>query len=243
MTKLLSERVKVDVGLVPQSLNGNATGRYHSMAMFRKALVVLITGAIAATKSAIVEFLQATDAAGTGAKGIPSTAGQVATATIAANAKVTAATLTCAAVQVGDKVTVNGVVFTGAAAADLPKNVFLANGADNTATAASLAAAINHAAGVPGVTAAPALAVVTLTATAAGDTVITIADAAATITPATTQAQAYVELDVSQLDLANGFEYIAAKVTTDAAIVVGTVLIRSDGRFEPDQAVAASAVV
>jgi hypothetical protein len=241
--KRLSKWVKFDVGLTPQSLNGNATGRYYSMSLFRSLLVVLNAAAIAATKSAKVELLQATDSAGTGAKGIPSTAGQLATASIAANTKVTAATLTCAAVQVGDKVTVNGVVFTGAAAADLPNNVYLSNPADNTATAASLAAAINHAAGVPGVTATPAVAVVTLTATAAGDNTITIADAAATITPATTQAQAFVELDVSQLDLANGFEYVAAKVTTDAAIVVGTVMIRGDGRFEPDQYVAASATV
>ncbi len=69
---------------------------------------------------------------------------------------------------------------------------------------------------MPGVTATSALGVVTLKATNPGEKLITIADPAATITPATTQAQAYVEIDAGSLDIANGFQFVAAKVTTTA---------------------------
>jgi propanediol dehydratase small subunit len=94
-----------------------------------------------------------------------------------------------------------------------------------------------------GVDASAALAIVTLTAYNSEGVTITIADAAATITPATTQAQAYVEVDAGSLDLANGFEYLAVKVTTTATTVVGVALIRGDGRFEPVQAVGAGAII
>ena len=74
------------------------------------------------------------------------------------------ATLTLATVLVGHKVTINGLTFTAAAVADLPNRVFDQSG-DDTADAASLVLAINHAtAGVPGVYATSALGVVTLVA-------------------------------------------------------------------------------
>jgi len=240
----ISAEVKFDIGLVSQALNNsNATGRYYRMDKWRRAVAKLNVAAMEATKTAKVEFLQATDGAGTGAKGIPSTAGQLAMAEITANTKVTEATLTLATVLVGDAVTINGLTFTAAAVADLPNRVF-AQGGDDTADAASLVLAINHAtAGVPGITATSNLGVVTLKSTEPGETLITITDAAATITPATTQAQAFVELDAAQLDTANGFEYIAAKVTTTANTVVNVDLIRDLGRFSPDQKVGASAVV
>lgn len=227
MAKLISEINKVDIGVVPASINGASTGTYYNIGLGRKALFVWETGAMAAGVTSIGQVMQAQDAAGTGAKEVTNNA-----ATITANTKVAAATLTVATVQVGNKVTVNGLVFTAAAAADLPNRVF-APGADNTACAASLAAAINHAAGVPGVTATAALAVVTLAVDEPGEQTITIADAAATITPATLRAMGYVECDENFLDLANGFNYVALRVTNSAATLTGAVLIRSDNRYSP----------
>lgn len=235
----ISSRHKVDVALVSQALNNtNATGRFYHAGLWRRFMAVMVGGAMAATKTTKVEFVQATDASGTGAKAVTG-----AEASVTANTAVTAATLTCASVVAGNAVTINGLTFTGGAADDLPNRVF-AVGADNNACAANLAAAINHAtAGVPGVTASANAAVVTLTATEPGETTITITDAAGTITPATTQAVAYVELDVSRLDMSNGFEYVAAKVTTTANTTAGVVLVRGEGRYSPEQAVGASAVV
>lgn len=235
--KPLFERTKIDIGLVPQTLNNtNKTGKYFGMQMFRKVLFVLSGAAMAATKTTKIEILQAKDTAGTDVKAITG-----AEATITANTKVTAATLTCATVIATNAVTINGLTFTAAAAADLPKRIF-AVGADDTACAASLVLAINHAsAGVPGVKATSALGVVTLVAS--DDTTITIANPAATITPATTEAQAYVEVDVGSLDLAGGFEYVAPKVTTTANSVVTVEVVRGEGRFEPIQSVGDGASV
>jgi hypothetical protein len=242
--KELFKRAKVDIGLVPQTINNsNATGRYYHFNMFRKLLAILQIGAMAATKTVKIELLQAKDGAGTDAKGIPSTAGQTAVAEVTANTNVTKATLTCASVLATEAVTINGLVFTAAAAEDLTKRIF-AVGANDTACAASLVKAINHASmGVPGLTAESALGVITLKSTNSGETLITIEDAAATITAATTEAQAYVELDVGSLDLANGFEYVAVKVTSSANGSVAALIVEGDNRFEPVQAVGASASV
>lgn len=234
--KNLSKRAKIDIGVKPQALNNtNVTGRYFGLQMFRKIIYLLTGGAMAATKTTKIEILQAKDAAGTGAKAITG-----AEATITANTAVTEATLTCASVLATEAVTVNDVVFTAAAAEDLPKHIF-AVGADDTACAASLVKAINAA--ELGITATSALGVVTLKATNPGETVITIKDAAATITAATLEEQGYIEVDVGSLDLAGGFEFVAAKVTTTANTVIAVDVIRSDDRFEPVQKVGASAAV
>jgi len=229
--KALYKRAKVDIGLVPKTLNNtNSTGKYFPMHMFNKALFWLLGGAMAATKTTRIEILQAKDANGTGAKAITD-----AEATITANTAVTAATLTLSSVQANDTVTINGVVFTAATAADAANQKF-AVGANDTACAASLAEVIN-AAGL-GIKATSSSGVVTVVAE--DDATITITNASATITVATTEAEAFVEVDVGSLDLANGFEYVAAKVTTTANTVVSVTLIRGDARFEPGQDVAAS---
>jgi hypothetical protein len=236
--KQLYKRAKFDIGLVAQALNNtNATGRYFKMDMWRKLIAILNGGAMAATKTTTIEILQATDIEGTGAKGIPSTAGQTATAEITANEKVTEATIALAAAAATDKVEVNGITYTMAAATDATKKEF--------ADAAGLVACINHATyGVENVIASDSGTTVTVRS---GDGVTTLTvtgtNVAGTVTVATTQAQAFVEVDVGSLDLENGFEYVAVKVTTTANSVVSAELIRGDGRFEPEQSVGASAVV
>lgn len=238
--KNLNKKAKFDIALKPQALNNtNATGRYFGMQMFRKIIFLLIGAAMAATKTTKIELLQAKDAAGTGAKAITG-----AEATITANTAVTEATLTLASVLNTQKVTINGLVFTGHTdTTTLSKREF-SIATDDTSAAAELVKCINDATyGVPGITATSALGVVTLKATNPGDVTITIADPAATITPATTEAQAYVEVDVGSLDLAGGFEYIAAKVTTTANSVVAVEVMRGDDRFESVQQVGASASV
>ncbi|NSW92313.1 MAG: hypothetical protein HPY74_16875 [Firmicutes bacterium] len=234
--KLMSETQKIDIALTSQNLNGAGTGPYYKMDKYGKALFIAEVGAMAAGATSAMQVMQAQDAAGTGAKIITNNA-----ATITANAHVAEATLTVAAVQVGDQVTINGLTFTGAAAADLLNRVFLADGVDNNATAASLAEAINHAtAGVPGITASANAAVVTLTVTEPGETDITITDAAATITPATLRAIGYVECDASFLDIINGYTHVAFRVTNSAAIQTGAILLRGQSRFNPVQKVAAA---
>lgn len=231
--KLISEDIKLDIALVPQSLNGAGTGPYYKLDKYRKALFAVELGAMAAGATSAIQVMQAQDAAGTGAKAITNNA-----ATITANTKVSAATITCTSVVATDAVVINGLTYTAAAAADLPKRVF-AVGQDDTECAASLAAAINHStAGVPGVTATSSLGVVTLVAD--DETTITMSTEDATMTLATTRALGFVECDASFLDDANGFGYVAVRVTNSAAMQTSALLIRGHGRYSPVQAVAAS---
>lgn len=243
MARALSEVAKLDVGLAAQSsLNGAATGAYYLMADYRRAVAVLHVGAMAAGKTAKIEVLQAIDAAGTSAATIPpAPAAAEAEATITANTKVTAAKVTCAAVQAADKITVNGVEMTAAAAADHTSNEFKADGTDNTETATGLAAAIK--ACVPGITASANQAVVTIESAVPGEELITITDAAATMTPATLSAQATVEVDVSKLAHKDGYGYVATRVTTTAAMPVAVTLLRGDARYSPVQQVAKGVLV
>jgi len=242
----INEDVKLDVGIQAQSLNGAATGRYYNMAGYGKALAILTAGAIAATKTAKIELLQASDRDGTDAKGIPTTVGQEATTTITANALVTKATITLSTFLAGGTVTINDLVFTAHADTTTPASREFSIGGNDTADAAALASCINDATyGVPGVYASADTGVVTLISLEPGETVITVASDPddGTCVKATVEAQAFVEIDTRQLDKNNDFSHVAAKVTTDAAIVVGAVMVRGNARNTPEQKVGASAVV
>lgn len=238
--KPLSKRAKLDIALVPQAINNsNVTGKYYNMFFHRKVMAVLLSGAMAATKTAKVEFLQAKDAAGTGSKALTG-----AEATITANASVTVATLTLATVTAGSAVTINGLTFTAHASTTTPANREFSVAGDDTADAAALTGLINDATyGVPGVKATANAGAITLTATEPGERSVTITNAAATITPATVQAMAYIEVDASDLDTANNYGYIAAKATTTDNTVVGVTLVRGDSRFEPEQVAGAGTVL
>jgi len=236
--KLLSEAVKLDIALTSASLNGAGTGAYFKMDKYRKALFIAEIGAMAAAATSVLQVMQAQDAAGTGAKVITNNA-----ATITANTHVAAATLTAAACAPADTCVINGLTFTGAAAADLPNRVFLADAVDNNATAASLAAAINHgSAGVPGITASANAAVVTLTATEPGEKDITVVGTAVRLVAATLRAIGYVECDASFLDLVNDFTHVALRATNSAAMQTGAILVRGGASYSPTQYVAASKV-
>jgi hypothetical protein len=220
--------------LKPQALNNtNATGKYFSMLMARKVLFILQVGAMAATKTAKIEVLQAKDAAGTDAKAVTD-----ASAEITANALVTEATIALAAAAATDKVAVNGITYTMAAATSVANKQF--------ADAAGLVSCINdESVGVTGVTASANATTVTVKATDPGEATVTVEETnvAGTITVATVEALAYVEVDGAALDNNNGFHYVAAKVTTSANTVVSVLLEKGDMRFEPEQHVGASAEV
>lgn len=235
--QLLSELQKIDIGLVPQALNNNnLTSRYYDMSGSRTFLAIAQVGAMAAATTATLSLFEATNAAGGGAQAIAA-----ASAVATANTNVTVATLTLNAVQVADAVTINGLIYTAAAAPVLASRIFDQSGNDD-ADAVSLAAAINHAtAGVPGVTAVAAGGgLVTLTATDPGATVITITAPAATITPATLQAVLFVEFRADMMTA--GFTHLAARLATTANTIVAMQILRDSLRYGVQQQVAASDV-
>lgn len=232
------ELAKVDLGVVPQSINNsNVTGRYYPAKDYRRGLAILQVGALAATKTAKVEIFEATDAAGTGAQLITG-----ATATVTANTAVTEMTIALATVLAADAITINGVTFTAHATVTTAANREFSISGNDTADAAELATVINDTAyGVSGVTATANSGTITLKATTPGETTITATTAASTFTLATTQAQATVDLD--GLPLSAGFTHIATKITSTGNGSVAAVLMRGSARGQITQKVGASATV
>jgi hypothetical protein len=250
----ISQRYKFDVGLIGQTINNNnATGPYYDMGGFRKAVAVVLDGANAINKATKVEFLQATAAAGTGAKVVKqgnASAGteSSATATVAALTLTasTECTVTLASAANADTVTINGITYTAhtdtTTAAD---REFKIDG-DDTADATELKNLINDATvGVPGVTATSALGVITLKSTDAGATAITVTTSnVGRIAPASTQSVLYCEIDSNDLDIAGGFRWVAVKVTKAGNGIVAATLVREVGDYGPvSQAVAASTLI
>jgi hypothetical protein len=232
----LFERAKIDIGLVGQTLNnGNVSGAFYKASDFRRALGVLVCGALAATKTCKLELMEATDANGTGAQLLTGAA-----ATITANVDVTELTIALATVLNGQAITINGLTFTAHTDTTTAANREFSIAGDDTADAAALAGLINDPVfGLPGVVASAATGTITLKATDPGKTLITAASAAATYTIATTKAQGYVEFD--GLNLSDGFTHIGCKVTSTGNGVVGVVLLRSEERDVITQKVAAQA--
>ena len=237
MNKLFEE-IKIDIGLAPVSLNGNATGVYYDLADYRKAIAVLQVGAMAATFTAKIEVFQGTNAAG--GSGALLTG---ATGTVTANALVTSLKLTLATVLNTHTIIINGLTFTGHTDTTVAASRQFAIDGDDSADADELCICINDADyGVPGITASNNAGVVTLVSTVPGATVITAAQGVgATITVATLAAQAYVEIDA--LTLSDGFTHVACKVTTTSAQVVSAILLRGGQRVGITQKVGASASV
>lgn len=220
------ETVEAYPGLVPQALNaGNVTGRYFKADLGQRLRAVLSGGAMATTTTTKLELLQATSPAGAGAKAITG-----ASVTITSEAAVNEASVDLTAAAATDTVTVNGVTFTMAAATSVPDREFL--------DAAGLVLCVNSAAyGVPGVKAVAAGAVVTLyhdpdDQAHIGPITLTVGAVAGVPVPATDKAQNAIDLDVSQLDLAGGFYYVACKVTTTANTVVAVLVDFYDNRFQ-----------
>jgi len=235
--KLVAEKVKIANAMVPVSVNGaSTTHKFFSMAGFYRVAfhVIGVAASIADAVTMILQTMQATDSAGTGAKVITNNA---ATATVPV--KVIAANVTLANAAAGSVITINGLTFTGAAATDATKREFIASGND-AADCTALISCINDATyGVPGVTAADGAGdSIDLTVDEPGETTITISDESAVFTPIATALEAIVEVDASNLDIAGGFDHIGCLVTTSAAITCSTTAI-FDPRYSPGQQVAA----
>lgn len=242
--KRLSEEIKLDSALTPQSLNGNDTGEYYNMQDYRNGLFALNCGAIADGGTVKMEILQASDAAGTGSKTLKDIDGAAVSATITAPIKATEATLTLDTVVATNAVTINGTTLTAIAdgSEDYAAQTFSVGTTPTDAECATdLTACIN--ANFDDIKASAAAAVVTISAVDPGETLITIVDDAATITPAVTMAQSYIDIQTALLDTENDFSHVAAKVTTESASAIGVELARYSSRYMPDQKVGDSSLV
>lgn len=217
------DREKIDVGLQPQSIaSTNVTGRYLHMSESRHLCATLITGAIAAGGSVVLQLMQAKTEAGGDAKVITG-----AIVTLAAHVDAEAASAALASVANTDVVTVNGVDFTKAASTDTDAREF--------ADAAGLVACVN--AYFDNVIASAVTTTVTVRALdGKADVTLAKTENAGTITLATVAGIGMVDIEAADLDVDNGFEYVGARVTTASATVIcGVTMLRGTGRFNPEQ--------
>ena len=106
--------LKFRVLLPPQAVNNTTVyGSYYSMKDCMRAIFILNSAVIAATKTAIMSLMEATDAEGSDAQAITSSS-----ATITANTLVKEVLVDISSVANTDVLVVNGLSFTKAAALD-----------------------------------------------------------------------------------------------------------------------------
>lgn len=258
-THKITERIKADVGLIGQTINNsNATGPYYDMRGWRKAAAVCIDGANVVNKVTKLEFLQATAAAGTGAKavkqansstGTESSASNTAAATKLSN--VTKATVTLTSAANGEKLTItdtDGTDYVYTAHTDTTtaaSRQFKIDGTD-AQDATALYGLLTHATyGVPGLSFADSTSgAITITVKDAGEGTFSVATSAVThLIPAIVEQVLVSEVDVGDMDLAGGFYWLAVKVTKAGNGVVGATLLREKGDYPPEIAAAESTVL
>jgi hypothetical protein len=232
---LLSDIFKIDTAFLPLSrTSGNSTGEYFSMDKYRRALFVISAATVADSYAIAAQVMQATSAAGAGATALTG-----ALATITANTKCQQVLLTTRSVAAAEVLTINDLVFTGGTSTVVATRTFKADGND-AADATALCVCINDPTyGVPGVLATLSTDTVILTAIEPGEQYITVASESGTIVSSTLKGTSFIEVNASMLDIENGFDHIALKITTTSTVVVSAALIR-DCRYTPTQYVAAS---
>lgn len=246
MANWLSEKLKIDPAnlYMYEILATPAPGirtRYFDMSDYCKIAFLFVVDTMAAAALVVATAIEATSNAGAGAAAIAT-----ATCTITANTNVQCATIVLTTVLVADTITINGVLFTAAAAPVLANQIFDQSGAD-AADAASLAAAINHAAAqalfvaAGGAVTAAVLAgsTITLTMTEPGLGSLTVVSGAGTMVVATVNAIGYIE--VEDTALAAGFDHIALQLVGAATSHAAIIAVRGEPRYAAvTQAVAAS---
>jgi hypothetical protein len=240
---------KLDSAVAPVSVDGTIVSTYFGMSLQRKALFIVLLGAIAATETVVLQAQQALDADGTNVKDITD-----AIVTVTANTNTTIAQLAIVTAAggvhvAGQTVTINGLVFT-AAAADVLTTRTYAVGSSGADSAAALIAKINSSdenIGVPDVVGVASVvttnSVITLSAEETGEVTITAEASDSTTIVSTVEAIAYVEVDAAALDVNNDFSHVSLEVTTSAAILTSCTLVRDHSRYTADQTVAGSIVV
>jgi len=244
-SRLLSEGGKVDAAIQYQALATPAPGiisRYFRMDKYCKALFIVIVDTLAAAETCVCNLMGAVIRTGAGGAAIAG-----GTCTITANINATVVTVALTAVAVGATLTINGVVFTAAAAPDFPNLVFDQAGAD-AVDAASLAACINAAAGQAALLAAGghitaavlAASIVTLTVSDAGVDVMTVVSSAGSMVVATVQALAYIEAEDTAVPTVLT-EWVGIQLIGPATAHASVALYRGgEARYTPTQQVAAS---
>ncbi len=239
MSERISERDKVDHGIIPQSAaSATVNGPWYSLANHDRIALVGTAGAIADGQTVVLSARQATDNAGSDDKVVTNV-----TATITGSARASEAQIVGDTVADGNVVTISDgtttQVFTCEDTTPDASAGEFASGANDTEAMANLATVINSL--LPRLRAVATTDTINLTVREPGEATITISAATAIrFVPSTLAASAFLELRASDLDTDNGFSHVRLRMVTNATIVIGATAIRSNGRYTPTQHVAAS---
>jgi hypothetical protein len=230
MNKRLSEIVKPITCAIPQAFTGAATtvnGRGIRLNDARKACFRYRLGNVADTDLVYTfSVLEATDGAVTGARNVgnavatPNFTLTTDAAGCIPNANIVQLTMNTP--NVADVLTINGLVFTAAAAPILASRIYDQSG-NVGAQATSLAAAINL--NMPELIATANAAVVTIQSRIPGVETVTVAGitAVARVIPVTVEVTGIIEVDASALSA--GYEYVFPRALTGGVAAASTLSI------------------
>jgi hypothetical protein len=223
MGKKLIGALKIDAVMPATALNNtNGTSEYVDLRGYGKILASVSGAALAATKTTTAKLVQANTAAGGGSKDLTVSA----TKTLTANTNVNIATFDLTSVANTDTVTVNGITFTKAAANSASLRTF--------ADGAGLVTLLNSDKDTANDVLASGTTTVTVKSRGLNKSVTaSSANVAGTIVTATTHHQIQVEADGYDLDLANGFYWVAVNVATTGNSTFSAHMIRSDRALTP----------
>ena len=219
------ENLQIDVGLEPQSIaSANVTGDYFDMSEYREALAILNVGNISAGGTVAMQIRQAANSTGGSAADLTSHL-----ATIAANVKVKALTVTCTTGTAGDDITftVDGTdyVYTAADGGSSTGGEWSSTGTTTNIAENILACMDDGTLGCGDVVEATSAAAVVTVVAKDGYYLDSIAQTGAFATLATTKANAYVWWD--PMSQTSTLPFVAAKVTTASNTgICSVVLIR-----------------
>lgn len=242
--RLMTEELKADVA-IPYAIIATpapgVTSRYFRMHEHCKVTFIAELDTLALADNVVLEVWEALVNTGVGGAAIGGVAPS-ATCTVVANTNATVITVTVGAgTAVGNTVTIQGVVFTAAAAPVHATQVFDQSSGVAATIATDLAACIANAvsqglinAALPaGLTVVDDLAaVLTLTVTEAGaGTLTVVSNTAPNLAIATVQAIAYIEVEDTALSAADS--WVALNLMGPATVHATVACIRGGPRYEP----------
>ena len=233
------ENLQIDIGLEPQSIaSTNVTGPYYDMAEYRECLAVTNIGNITAGGTVATQIRQAATSTGGSAADLTSRI-----ATVSANVKVKALSVTLSGGTSGDTITftIDGTAYeyTGASSASSSGGEWSSTG-DDEADGVGILACINDATvgfDTDKAFASESAGVLTIEAKD-GYYLDSIAETGSFTTFATTKANSYVWF--SGEELTTGLPFIATKITTASNTgICSAVLIRGKKKGAIDEKVGA----
>jgi hypothetical protein len=239
---MLSEKVKFDIAVTPQSRSSDGTtGYYYNLEKYTSATFKFDAGTAGLTTTITASVYQATDKNGTGGARLTAT-----DTVVYATSNLTVVTITpsISAGVTGATVAINGLTFTGVsgvATATTSSRQFVGNTANVSTTITNIAAIVNDADyGVPGVYASASSTTVTLRFAEMGDLtkvsssydgIVVTSSNTTDLTIAALQMGGIIDFPSKALSLTSSFTHVAMNISASASVLMSATIVRKGGRY------------